>query len=121
MLLPVYNTTNSMYSCLASEMNSKVAEYMIQTNAYSLIEDLANEINDDCTQRYLDNIIEQVRTTLQQLSDQHFINTAQYEKMGMQPSDVQLDSLFFFLDTRQVSLSIFLSIHIYLFSFGKFF
>jgi hypothetical protein len=111
LLLKAYKS-NAMYSCLIIEFDERISIFMTETNAYSLIEEL-NETNPDCVKKRLDNIVEHVNTTLDNLLQHQSISAMQYEEMKISRDRVRLDYLFFLPDTRHVSVVIFFSIVVF--------
>jgi hypothetical protein len=101
LLLKAYKS-NAMYSCSISEFEEKIATFMTQTNAYSLVHEL-NESNPKCVKKMLDTVFEQVKTTLDHLLRDQSITKMQFEEMKTSRDRVRLDYLFFLPDTRQVT------------------
>ena len=104
LLLKTYQS-HAMYSCTIDEFERNISTFFTQTNAYNLIEEL-NEINPNCIEKYLDNLVDKVKAILDHLlqQQQQSINSIQYEEMQIQRSKVRLDYLFFLPDTRKVNM-----------------
>jgi hypothetical protein len=102
LLLKTYGS-NAMYSCTKNEFEEHISIFITQTNAYNLIEEL-NDTNSDCIQKYLDDLVNQITTVLNDLLQFQFINSMQYQEMKVIRSKVRFDYLFFLPDTRKVSI-----------------
>ncbi|CAF2131128.1 unnamed protein product [Rotaria magnacalcarata] len=104
LLLKTYKS-NAMYSCTINEFESKISAFFTNTNAYSLIEEF-NETNTDRVQKYLDDLVDKVKTILDNLLQYQSINPMQYHEMTVMRSKVRLDYLFFLPDTRKNEISV---------------
>jgi hypothetical protein len=105
LLLGMFNS-NAIYLCDKSEMDKKVSEHIIQTGAYSLVEEL-NDTNPNCVQQNLDNIVKQVTSLLNDLLERQCLTDIQVQQMKIERSMVQMDYLYFLPDARQVGIIFF--------------
>ncbi|CAF1316526.1 unnamed protein product [Adineta steineri] len=104
LLLKTYQS-NAMYSCTMDEFEQKTSAFIEQTNAYSLIQEFS-KTNRHCVRKYLDNLVDTVNTTLDNLLQCQSITSMQYEEMKVLRSKVRLDYLFFLSDTRKIEVSV---------------
>jgi hypothetical protein len=106
LLLKTYKS-NAMYSCTINEFESKISAFFTRTNAYSLIEEFNETTNLNYVEKYLDDLVNKVKTILDDLLQHQSINSMQYQEMKIIRSKVRLDYLFFLPDTREVTILVF--------------
>jgi hypothetical protein len=100
LLLDMFNS-NAIYLCEQKEMDGKVMKHMIQTGAYSFVEELHNK-NTNCVRHYLNKIVEQKTLLLNDLLDHQYLSDIQVQQMTVKRSMVQMDYLYFLPDARKV-------------------
>lgn len=102
-LLDVFNS-NGIYLCERREMNEKVSQHMTQTGAYLLMEQL-NNANRTCVGQYLNQMVEEVNSLVDNLHECQGLSDIQVQQMRIvELSKVQMNYLFFLPDPRQVSI-----------------
>jgi len=110
LLLKTLYKPSTYYSCEITEMQEKVSKHMIGTDAYLLIMKLNETNQDDCMEKYLDKIDQQITSTLTNLLSDQSITLLQWHQMKVnrQQSEIRrqrrLNSLYFLPDTRRVCL-----------------
>ncbi|CAF1159210.1 unnamed protein product [Adineta ricciae] len=105
-LLDVYNS-NALYQCTNKEIKENINGHMERTKAYICIDKISQSNNPTtCVQGYLNTIIKQMSTLLNDLLKSHCINESQFHQMNIiEQSKVRMDYLFYLPDIRQRPVS----------------
>jgi hypothetical protein len=109
---------NSLHTYCAKDFHRKAAAYMTQMGIYSLVRKLNGRYPEHITQNCLANIVERVKTTLDDLYRSGSLTQFQLTCMDLSRAQVQLNYLYFVPDTAMVcffpsSHCIFYSFHHY--------
>ena len=95
---------NSLHTYCAKDFHRKAAAYMTQMGIYSLVRKLTGPYAEHITQNCLANIVERVKTTLDDLYRSGSLTEFQLTCMDLGRADVQLNYLYFVPDTAMVCL-----------------
>ena len=111
-LLKAY-ISHTYYLCQTNEMEQKVSEHMIRTNAYTLIEHNKYEEKYKKFVHFpLNALIRQVTTALDELNRKKSISHIQLQQLHFDKSKVKIDHLSFQPDVHEVKyLSIIVLFH----------
>ena len=111
-LLKAYNS-HTYYLCQTNEMEQKVSEHMIRTNAYTLIEHNKYEEKYKKFVHFpLNALIRRVTTALDELNRKKSISHIQFQQLHFDKSKVKIDHLSFQPDVHEVKyLSIIVLFH----------
>ena len=95
---------NSVHTYRAKDFHRKAGTYMRQMGIYSLIRKLSGRYPEHITQNCLANIVERVKTTLDDLYRSRSLTEFQLTCMDLGRAQVQLNYLYFVPDTDMVCL-----------------
>ena len=100
-LLDICNS-NGLYLCEIQEMEAKILAHMTRTGAYAFVEELSDD-NPMCVRKQLDNVVDHVTTSLNDLLARQCITESQFYQMIADRSMVRMDYGCFLPDTSKVS------------------